>query len=293
MIDFDLWTALITPFHADGTVHLDDLKAIAKRQELAGNGILLAGSTGEGLALQDEEKYQIVKTVCDMNLDVPVMAGVGGYDLKKQIEWINDCNQIGTDAFLLVTPLYARPGIKGQTEWFRNLMDIAGKPCMIYNIPSRTGVKMPVEVLKNIKDHENFWGVKEASGSLTDYMDFKESCPDVPLFSGDDVLLPFLSAIGCSGLVSVAANVWPEETRLYTHKCLQRETGEIFPVWKKAAASLFSAPNPIPVKILMKEKGMIEHSVLRPPLTERELEESSHLTEADQLIKNWYKNSND
>ncbi|MDX1592303.1 MAG: 4-hydroxy-tetrahydrodipicolinate synthase [Balneolaceae bacterium] len=286
-----LWTALITPFHEDGSVDFESLEKLVKSQEKAGNGILLAGSTGEGLALTHEEKQKIVRKVCDMKLKVPVMAGVGGYNLNEQVEWIEECNQFGADAFLLVTPLYARPGIEGQTDWFLSLMDAAKKPCMIYNIPSRTGVKMPVQVLKNIEHHERFWSVKEASGSIHDYMDFKFACPDVPLFSGDDGLLPFFSAVGCSGLVSVASNAWPEETRLYVQKCLQRDTGELVEVWKNGSASLFSAPNPVPIKILMKEKGLIPQSVVRPPLSEKDLPGISGLMDADNKIKEWYQSS--
>jgi 4-hydroxy-tetrahydrodipicolinate synthase len=286
-----LWTALITPFFEDGTVDLETIEKLARLQEKAGNGILLAGSTGEGLALTRDEKREIVKRVCDLNLDVPVMAGVGGYNLQQQTEWVEECNRFGVNAFLLVTPLYARPGIEGQTDWFMSLLDAAEKPCMIYNIPSRTGVKMPVQVLKNIQHHNRFWSVKEASGSIDDYMDFKFACPDVPLFSGDDGLLPFFSAVGCSGLVSVASNAWPEETGLYVEKCLVRDTGALVKIWKKGSASLFSAPNPVPVKILMKEKGLIPCSVVRPPLSEKDLPGISGLTDADSQITEWYQKS--
>jgi len=216
------------------------------------------------------------------------MAGVGGFNLQEQMSWIDECNRLGVDAFLLVSPLYARPGIEGQTEWFMMLMGISEKPCMVYNIPSRTGVKIPVQVLKNIRNHTRFWAVKEASGSISDYMEFRESCPDVPLFSGDDGLLPFFSAAGCSGLVSVASNVWPEETRLYVKKCLERDTENLFPVWKKASAALFTAPNPVPVKVLMKEKGLIPRIDLRPPLSEKDLSGISVLHDADMSIAEWY-----
>ena len=283
-----LWTALITPFHEDGSVDEQTLVKLAQLQDKAGNGILLAGSTGEGLALTHGEKRQIVKLVCDLGLSVPVMAGVGGYNLQEQMAWIEECNSLGVDAFLLVTPLYARPGIEGQTEWFMKLMGVAEKPCMVYNIPSRTGVRMPVQVLRNIQDHSRFWAVKEASGSISDYTEFRFACPDVPLYSGDDGLLPFFSAAGCRGLVSVASNVWPEETRLYAEKCLERDTESLFPVWKKASAALFNAPNPVPVKTLMKEKGLIPRVVLRPPLSEKDLPGISVLKDSDASIAEWY-----
>jgi 4-hydroxy-tetrahydrodipicolinate synthase len=289
MKEVKLWTALITPMNSDGSVNFEDLEKVVRRQSDAGNGILLIGSTGEGLALLPEEKRDIVELVIRMELNVPVMAGVGGHQLAKQKEWIQTCNDLGIDAFLLVTPLYAKPGDFGQIDWFNSLMDASEKPCMVYNIPSRTGVKLTVKVLNEIKKHDRFWSVKEASSSLADYQQFRDLCPDVSLFSGDDGLLPFLAVNGCEGLVSVSSNVWPHETGLYVEKCLNSDTKDLFPVWKHAIESLFSAPNPVPVKLLLKEKGVIRNSFLRPPLSEKEVVSISRFIEADNQILNWYK----
>lgn len=289
MKDVKLWTALITPMNSDGSVNFEDLEKVARLQNNAGNGILLIGSTGEGLALLPEEKRNIVMHVAQMELNVPVMAGVGGYQLAEQKEWIQTCNDLGIDAYLLVTPLYAKPGEFGQIDWFKSLMDVSEKPCMVYNIPSRTGVKLTVKVLNEIKKHERFWSVKEASASLYDYQQFRDVCPDVPLFSGDDGLLPFLAVSGCEGLVSVSSNVWPHETGLYVKKCLSGNTSDLFPVWKHAIEALFSAPNPIPVKLLLKKKGVIQNSALRAPLTEKDVVSVSRFIEADNQILNWYK----
>ncbi len=287
MKNITLWTALVTPLHADGAVHFEDLENILRRQEAAGNGILILGSTGEGLALDDEEKKAIVDFVATLDLKVPVMTGVGGYNLKKQKEWISYCND-KTDAFLLVAPLYSKPGLNGQTEWFRDLLDEAEKPCMIYNIPSRTGIKLFPQVMISLNSHPNVWAMKEASGSLHDFQEFREAVPDIPLFSGDDALLPFFSAAGCRGLVSVCSNVWPEEVGLYVKKCLKGETNALFPLWHTAVKTMFSASNPIPVKRLLKEKGWISSATLRAPLTEKELSSAGALLEIDEKIHSWY-----
>lgn len=289
MKNIKLWTALITPMRADGSVHFEDLEKVARLQEKAGNGILLIGSTGEGLALNQDEKKSIIDFVSGLDLNVPIMVGVGGFNLPEQKEWIEYCNLRKIDAFLLVTPLYARPGVVGQIEWFKALMNSSKKPCMIYNIPSRTGVKLPVEVLKDVSKHPKFWSVKEASGSVEEYQKFRNECPEVLLFSGDDLLLSSFTEYGCGGLVSVSSNVWPDATKLYTEKCLSRDTKSLFPIWKNAITSLFNAPNPIPAKILLKEKGIIETSTLRAPLTEREVKNSELLLEMDKEIANWYK----
>lgn len=288
MTDIQLWTALITPMKEDGSIHFGNLDNVISGQEEAGNGILVLGSTGEGLALADDEKKEIVDYVSERSNSVPIMVGVGGFNLKTQTDWISYCNKKNIESFLLVNPLYSKPGLKGQIHWFKSLMDASDKPCMIYNIPSRTGVKLYPEVLQELEHHENFWAVKEASGSIAEFQEFRKAVPAVPLFSGDDGLMPFFAAAGGSGLVSVASNIWPKETKLYVEKCLKGETASLFPIWTDAVKALFSASNPIPLKVLMKEKGLIETSVLRSPLTDKELSSTTHLRASDEAISNWY-----
>lgn len=291
MKNITLWTALITPMKESGEVHFEDLEKLIRLQEEIGNGILLIGSTGEGLALDDGEQKEIVRFAQGLDLHVPVMAGVGGFQIKKQKEWIKYCND-KVDAFLIVSPLYAKPGPEGQKIWFRELMDIAEKPCMIYNIPSRTGVKIPPKVMGELSGHPNFWSIKEASGNLADFQTFREMVPDIPLFSGDDGLMPFLSVAGASGLVSVASNVWPVETAKFVELCLSGNTKSLFPVWKHAVEMLFSAPNPIPAKVLLHEKGIIESPELRLPLAAKDFQDYKRLKTSDTEIMNWYKKMN-
>ncbi len=292
MKNVKLWTALVTPLHQDGSVHYEDLEKLIRIQEDAGNGVLILGSTGEGLALDDAEKREIAKFTSGLNLSVPVMAGVGGFNLGSQIEWIEFCNGLNIEAFLVVAPLYSKPAFHGQKQWFQSLLDASHKPCMIYNIPSRTGVKVQPGVLKELDGHPNFWAVKEASGSISEYQEFRESVPGIPLFSGDDAMLPFFAAAGSGGLVSVASNVWPKATRLYMEKCINGDTQSLFPLWTHAVKALFSAPNPIPAKVLLHKSGRISTSALRAPLTADELSSDKLLLEADRAVNEWYqKNS--
>ncbi|NBB76002.1 MAG: 4-hydroxy-tetrahydrodipicolinate synthase [Bacteroidetes bacterium] len=283
-----LWTALITPFDEKGDIHFDDLESIVRLQEHAGNGILLLGSTGEGLALGDDEKKSVVDFVTGLKPSVPLMAGVGGFNLKHQQEWVQYLNESEVDALLPVMPLYAKPGLAGQVLWFRSILDAAKKPCMLYNIPSRTGAKLNPEVLSKLADHPNMWAVKEASGSVVEYQALKKSAPGIEFYSGDDALLPFFATAGCSGLVSVSSNVWPDETRAYVEESLNGQTQNLFPLWSDAVKALFSSPNPVPVKVLMKEKGMIQTSVLRPPLTADDTPDRDRLLASDNAIKHWY-----
>ncbi|TVQ48869.1 MAG: 4-hydroxy-tetrahydrodipicolinate synthase [Saprospirales bacterium] len=288
MKNIKLWTALITPLNQDGTVSFTELEKLIRLQEAAGNGILILGSTGEGLAFSNEEKTEIIKFVSSLNIMVPIMAGVGGFNLTEQIVWINQCNSLNIDAFLLVTPLYAKPGPKGQLHWFRTLLDASQKPCMLYNVPSRTAVKMDTSVLNELNGHYNLWAVKEASGNIIEYLNYRNEAPELLFFSGDDALTAFFNVAGCQGLVSVASNIWPKATNLYVEHCLSGKTDNLFPVWNKAIDALFEVSSPVPAKLLLREKGIIKNATLRPPLHEEELKDLSVLLQADKDINNWY-----
>lgn len=287
MQDKTLWTALITPMYIDGSIDYESLEKVIRRQEKAGNGILLIGSTGEGLALSGEDKRDVVKFAAGLEPDVPLMVGVGGMNIERQRSWIETCNSFAIDAFLMVTPLYAKPGPKGQYQWFRQLLDSSDKPAMLYNIPSRTGIELPVDVARKLIDHPRFWAIKEASGSIESYLKF-QNLPSIQMFSGDDAMFPFYSRAGCRGLVSVASNVWPKATKLYVEKCLRGETEKMIPIWDRAVKALFSFSNPIPAKKLLHIKGVIGSNTLRLPLSTDELENIKLLEAVDEEIENWY-----
>lgn len=287
-----LWTALVTPMKENGDVNPDELASLIHRQDEAGNGVLVLGSTGEGLALSLEDKKRVVETASSLNLDVPLMVGVGGFNLREQLEWIEYCNQFEIDSFLLVTPLYAKPNVKGQIQWFEALLNAADKSCMLYNVPSRTGVKMHPDVISKLADYKNMYALKEASGSIDDYQEFRKRAPQLPIYSGDDGLTPFFAAVGCQGLVSVMANVWPKATHRYTKRCLQGRGQELLPLWQECSDTLFSVSNPIPTKVLLAEKGWINSATLRLPLTADEIEDTTFLLEADKRINDWYQSTN-
>lgn len=282
-----LWTASVTPFNEKGDIDYGEVEVLAKRQEKAGNGFLIIGSTGEGLALTAGEKKELVRFVSRLGLNVPVMVGVGGFNLGEQIDWIEYCNDLDIHSFLLVTPLYAKPGMLGQAHWFEELMNHSTKPCMIYNVPSRTGVALHPGALKKVADHERLMGVKEASGSIDKFQEFHLTCPKVDLYSGDDGMMPYLGVAGASGLVSVISNVWPEATHKYVEKCLSGRGNECLPTWKMASEALFIASNPIPAKVFLKHKKILKNAALRPPLTEEDLHDQQPLITADKAVEEW------
>jgi 4-hydroxy-tetrahydrodipicolinate synthase len=286
-----LWTALVTPFNADDSIDFDSLAVIATKQAEAGNGILLLGSTGEGLALTTAEHQQIVEFVCQLNLNTPLMVAVGGYNLAQQVAWVKQCNQYAIDAFLLGTPIYAKPGAVGQTQWFEKLLESANFPCMLYNVPSRSGVEIPLATVKTLENHRNFWAMKEASGDINKFLAYRQAIPSIALYSGEDAMVPHLANAGVKGLVSVCANAWPIATKRYVELSLtakeQGETQALMPLWHNAIASLFSVANPIPVKVLMHCQNEISLPNLRAPLTPLELDSTAEILAFDQQIQAW------
>lgn len=282
-----LWTALITPFDNKGNVDFHSLKLNAQRQNTAGNGLLLLGSTGEGIALTAKEQFTIVEFVAQLSLDVPIMVAVGGYNLTEQLAWISRCNELAINAYLLGTPIYARPGPVGQTRWFSALLDKSNYPCMLYNVPSRSGIAIPTTTAKQLQHHKNCWALKEASGNLSTFLSYKQHCPKIRLFSGEDAMMPYLAGAAVAGLVSVASNVWPEATQRYVNLTLSGQYQGLFPLWQNAVDALFQVSNPIPVKVLMAQNAMISTPTLRAPLTEHELAANNGLVDVDQLINQW------
>ena len=285
--NFPLWTAVITPMDDNGQVHYDDLTKVLKAQDEAENGLLILGSTGEALNLDMDESKKILDHSLSLNLKSPIMVGVGGINLTQTREWVNYLETLKIDAYLLVTPLYAKPGTKGQYNWFKDLLDLSTRPCMLYNVPSRTGIKMSFDAVSMLKDHKNFWAIKEASGSTEDFARYVECAPNSRVYSGDDALLSEFTPLGCKGLVSVAANVWPKQTHKYVDKALDGSLKEKS-LWSECSNNLFLASNPIPVKALMKHDGQISTGILREPLTHTDLESISELVSSHSKINEWY-----
>lgn len=284
-----LWTALITPMQTDGSVDFDSLTQCVRAQEDAGNGVLILGSTGEGLALTTEEKLRIVEHVASLEIQVPIMVGIGGHQLPDQITFLESCQHFSIDAFLLVTPLYAKPGPKGQVAWFKALLDVSHKPCMLYNVPSRTGVAMHPSVLSTLHTHDQFWSIKEASGDVNQFAAYQALVPEIPFFSGEDGLMPELAAVGAKGLVSVVSNPWPKATREYVKASLVGIDEDSHQLWKKASAAMFAVSNPIPSKALMASRGNISTPTLRLPLVANELTDITQQQAADQSVQQWLK----
>ncbi|XWN38759.1 MAG: 4-hydroxy-tetrahydrodipicolinate synthase [Balneola sp.] len=291
-LEFPVFTAMITPFNQDGSVDFESFEYLLLKQQEAKVGTLVLGSTGEGLNLNAQEKRAIVKFAKELNLDVPLMVGIGGHSIQAQKEFIDYCDEVGVDSLLLVTPLYAKPGKEGQYEWFSELLSITETPCVLYNVPSRTGIKLHPEVPARLsKEFDHVVGVKEASGSVDEFIEFRKHSPDLDFYSGDDGLTEAFVKEGGIGLVSVASNVWPTQTRKMVDLMLDGSFEELFEDWEESANALFSASNPVPTKVLLQHKGWITHTNVRLPLSLKDLTHESEeaLLEADRKINLWIK----
>jgi 4-hydroxy-tetrahydrodipicolinate synthase len=286
--NYPLWTALITPLTHSFKVDFSVLTKLVEEQSEAGNGLLILGSTAEALNLSLNDRKAIIDHVLSLKPTSPIMVGVGGHQLEETMEWIKFLETKNIQAYLMVTPLYAKPGPIGQYQWFKALMDSVTRPCMLYNVPGRTAVALSVGAVKNLNQHPNFWAIKEASGSVEKFKEYLSAAGGKAVFCGDDALMPDFAHHGSKGLVSVASNAWPRETNLYVKQCLNK-TFDDKRLWTEAADSLFVVSNPVPVKRLLFENGKIQTPFMIPPLSHEDMTDASPVLKSDLQIKEWFK----
>lgn len=284
---YRLWTALVTPLTPGLKVDTPALKTLIKEQVEAKNGILILGSTGEALNLSLDAKKEIVNFVTELNPVSPIMVGVGGHDLAAQKEWIKWLETKNIQAYLMVTPIYSKPNDQGQYLWFKELMDAVTKPVMLYNVPGRAAKDLSLEAVRKLSTHKNFWGIKEASGSVKQFLEYLCASGNSKVFCGDDGLMNEFARAGSYGLVSVASNVWPKETNKYVEDCLENDLDNV-ELWKKAADSLFCVSNPIPAKALLAHEGRINSPAMMPPLCAEDMRNLDAVVSYSEKINKWF-----
>jgi 4-hydroxy-tetrahydrodipicolinate synthase len=282
-----LYTACVTPFDEAGdNVDYDSLEKLLLLQESSGNGVLLLGSTGEGLSLSNEEKKEIVTFACELKLDVEIIVAVPGHNLSAALEIIDFCNDFPIHGYLMTTPIYTKPGVIGQVKWFEKLLDRAAHPAMLYNIPGRASVPLYPEAVRNLQEHKQFVAIKDSSGTVESIVDYKIVAPHVSVYCGDDYMMPSAAIEGAVGLISVSSNAWPVATRKYVKNSIEGKKIES-KIWWQACRDLFTASNPIPIKALLKDIGIIKNDVVRLPLHLSDLPSREVLLSHHNIIKNW------
>lgn len=279
-----LWTACVTPFNHDGSsIDYRGLQRLLTMQAETKNGIALLGSTGEGLSLTDSERRTLVEFVCKLKLNTKIIVGVPGVNLHHTLKWLDFCKDMPIHGYLMTTPIYAKPGIMGQTLWFEKLLEKAHMSAMLYNIPSRAGISLHAETVCNLSSHEKFWAIKDSSGTVDTLTQYKKVAPNIEVFCGDDNMIFDMAAHGAVGLVSVASNIWPHVVHKYVKRCLGGKKPQES-VWQQACKALFIASNPIPTKALLYDIGLIEHKTVRLPLSTKDLPSIEALRQANKMI---------
>lgn len=285
--DYTVWTAIVTPMNADSTVNYSDLEKLLREQEAAGNAITILGSTGEATNLDLDERKSILDFALGLGLQTAFMCGVGGTNVHEQKAWIEYLNTKDLDAYLIVVPIYAKPGIHGQHAWFKELMDTSERPVCLYNVPGRTAKALEIETLKMLADHPRLWAIKEASGKEADFSAYAAAAPNVHMLSGDDAMLPQFAKLGAKGVVSVASNIWPEATAEYARQCLSGTFSDA-ELWSQAIASLFAASNPVPAKAILHAEGRISTPTMRVPLHADDMIGLDEALRLSTEIRSWY-----
>ena len=206
--------AMITPYHAGGSVNFEVLTQLLERQIQAGtDAILTLGTTGEYATMTHEEDATVVAhTLKVVNGRVPVIVGSGSNSTATQLEKSVEYQDMGADALLLIAPYYNKANPEGMYRHFASAADAVHIPCLLYNVPGRTGCSIPLSVVERLAKHPNICGIKEASGDMSYAMKIAHCVgPDFALYSGnDDITLPLLS-IGGSGVISVWDNIMPRQ----------------------------------------------------------------------------------
>ena len=274
--------AMITPFHEDGSVNFEVLTQLIERQIAGGTAaILTLGTTGEYSTMSHEEDASVVEhTIRVVNGRVPVIVGSGSNCTATQIEKSIQYQEMGADALLLISPYYNKANPEGMYRHFAETADRVRIPCILYNVPGRTGCSIPVSVVEKLSKHPNIVAIKEASGDMSYAMKIAHCIgPDFALYSGnDDITIPLLS-IGGSGVISVYANVMPDMCQQIVHDFLNGNQAQAVAnhlKYLKLMNDLFMEVNPIPVKAAMNMMGL-NVGPMRLPLCEISEEHSRAL----------------
>lgn len=253
--------AIITPMNADGTVNFEEFGRIIEDQ-IAGHtdAIVVCGTTGESATMPDAEHLSVIDyCVKKVNHRIPVIAGTGSNDTAHGIHLTQSAEKLGADAVLLVTPYYNKTSQQGLIQHFTALANATSLPCILYNVPSRTGVNILPETAYELSKIPNINAIKEASGNIAQVAKIAQLCGDaLNIYSGnDDQIVPLL-ALGGKGVISVLSNVAPRETHEICQNWFDGDIAASLAAQLKylpLCEALFCDVNPIPVKCAMNQLG--------------------------------------
>ncbi len=268
-------SALVTPMAPDGSVDFDSFGRIIDWQIAEGiNALVIAGTSGEGSTLSDEEHRAVLEYAVKRSAGrVPVIAGTGSNDTAYAIDLTKCACRVGCDAMLVVTPYYNKATQKGLIKMYSAIADASDKPVILYNVPSRTGVNIEPSTYLALSEHPMICGIKEANGNISKIVETFSLVGDkLDIYSGnDDQIVPILAMGGC-GVISVLSDIMPAKTaemcRLWfegDHAGSIKLQCDLLPLIN----ALFCEVNPIPVKAASAAMGLCG-DYIRLPLTKME-----------------------
>ncbi|MBE5856640.1 MAG: 4-hydroxy-tetrahydrodipicolinate synthase [Lachnospiraceae bacterium] len=282
--------AIVTPMNQDGSVNYEELAKLIEFQIAnSTDAIVICGTTGEASTLSHEEHLDVIKYCVEkVNKRVPVIAGTGSNSTETAIYLSTEAEKYGADALLLVSPYYNKATQGGLYQHFKQTADAVKIPCILYNVPGRTGCNiLPATVVKLCTDVKNIVGIKEASGNISQIAKLAALADGkVEIYSGnDDQIVPILS-LGGLGVISVLSNVAPKQTHDICQSFFDGDTAKAAKLQCQAIElidALFCEVNPIPVKKAVSLLGY-NAGPLRLPLTEME---PDHVEVLKKAMKNY------
>ena len=276
-------TALVTPF-LDGKVNYPMMEQLLRRQMDAGiRSVVICGTTGEAPTLSDEEKLELFyRAKAYAGKDCLIIAGTGCNCTSRTAQFSLSAQEAGADALLIVSPYYNKATPEGLVAHYMTVAHTVSIPIILYNVPGRTGLDIPVSVCQRLAPLPNIVGIKEASTEIGKVTRLCRECPDLTVWTGNDEMTVPSISLGAKGVISVLSNLLPVRTGAMVNAAL---SGDL----KTAAALqqqlqplielLFCEPNPIPVKAAMRYLGY-DCGSPRLPLTELSKENKERLTKA-------------
>ena len=269
------FVALVTPMSPDGSLDFNALEALVEWHVEAGtNGIVSVGTTGEATTLTLKEHLKVVEsTVNFVNGRIPVIAGSGSNSTSQAMETTSESKKLGADYCLLVTPYYNKPNQEGLIQHYMKIADAVDIPQILYNAPSRTACDIKPETVLRLANHQNIVGIKEAldnSERLIELISISQNIKDKKHFSvlsGDDPSFNSFMANGGDGVISVAANIIPNQIfQICSFNLAKKfdDAKELDSIFKNLYELLFIESNPMPVKWMLYKMGRIQSGIRLP-----------------------------
>jgi 4-hydroxy-tetrahydrodipicolinate synthase len=257
-------TALVTPFHQDGSLDESTLRKLVKRQISAGVDFLVpCGTTGESPTLTHEEHLRVVEiTVEEASGKIPVLGGAGGYNTAEVTSLARELASIGVNGILSVTPYYNKPTQEGLYQHFKAIASAVNLPIILYSVQGRTGVNIEPATVARLAQISNIVGIKEASGNISQMAAILNQVPnDFIVLSGDDAITLPLIALGGRGVISVVSNEIPAQMSEMVRLALAGQFAEAREIHRRYHPLMeinFVESNPGPVKAAMAEMRLLE-----------------------------------